>query len=442
MKRLLPFTLATLPLSALAGTSQFAGPLNTLGHTSTPLTLLSASANPAAGEMVISEDDSVRWGYLSNLGIGFEYGEADRFVDELDRFIDELDRLETDPSATPVDAQNLIDEFDGILEDIGDNAYLRGFAQVQFPLMPLAIRSDFFSGVFVIDAKMAATIEMDIVDSPLTLDPVDPTNVTTDSVVFVSSGIIGSFGLGYSHDFGNPFAVDKTDGWGGRLIGGVRVNYYTAQMGSQVQLIEDLDEDEVIDVLADDYEANKVDSTAFGLDLGALWVADNYQLGITLENLNEPEFDRSNLGTNCSDLTGSSQNNCLAAVDLISNNEISTAPYVMETQITLEGAITTKDKHWILSGSYDVNDVQGMTSDRYQWVTASASYFSESYLIPAVRFGYRANLTGSELSYVSGGLTIIGGTHIDLSFSLDKAQVDGSELPRYIMLSIGFESAY
>ena len=455
-KKLLALSLAGISTVAIAGPSQFSGPLNTLGNVSTQQTILSATVNPAAGEFVVEK--SYRWGYMSTLGLGLEVGEVDNLEDDLDALSAELDRLEEEADAlteivTLSEVEAVQDQFNNFLVELGRKGTLQLAAQGRAPIFPIAIRSDVIGGVLVLDAHATADVGARFIDSPLEI--VTPTlsdpnfRLTTDTVIDLSSAVIAGFSLAYSHDLTNsPFLGDNALSFmksSDRLLVGAELNIYKVSMASQLVAIDQEDSnDELGDVISDEFDNNQVDSTDFGLDLGVLWVSDNFQVGGTLKNINEPTFESSKLGVNCFALNSvTARRNCEVAATLGASGRVDLTPeYVMESQVSLEGAITTANKHWSFAGAFDVNEVAGPLKDDYQWATASASYFSDSLWIPMARVGFRTNLTGSELSYASAGITAFGGVHVDFSMALETITIDGEDLPRAASMNVGIERRF
>lgn len=448
-------SLASVSLCAFAGPSQFSGPLNTLGNVSTNQTILSATINPAAGELVVEK--RYRWGYMSTAGFGFEIGQVDELQDSVDDLTEELDRLDEKASGigngfvTLGEVEAVKNQFDDVLVELGQKGAINLALQARAPLFPIAIRSERLKGVVTLDAYASVDIGALFIDSPLNVTgpTLEGYALDTDTAVDLTMGQVSAFSLGYSHDFANPL---KGEGdavpnlWGvkldGRLLLGAELNLYQVNMSSQVIAIDQEDSNEELsDVIADEFDQNQVTSSDFGLDLGLLWVAKNYQLGMTWKNINEPEFKSAELGVNCNVVdTAIGERNCeVAAMFGVEGRLDLTPSYIMESQMSVEAALTTENKHWNFAGSYDLNEISGAVKDNYQWLTASASYFSDSLWIPMARVGYRVNRVGSELSFVSAGITAFGGTHIDLSMALDVVTIDGEELPRAAAVNIGFE---
>ena len=77
--------------------------------------------------------------------------------------------------------------------------------------------------------------------------------------------------------------------------------------------------------------------------------------------------------------------------------------------------------------------------DDYQWMTVSAGLITDSWWIPSARIGFRENLAGTEMKYLSAGVTAFNFLNIDLSQALDTVNIDGHKLPQGLMVSIGFQ---
>ena len=455
-KKLLTLLIAGTSTAAIAGPSQFSGPLNTLGNISTQQTILSATVNPAAGEFVVEK--SYRWGYMSTFGLGLEVGEVDDLEEGLDELTAELDRLEEEADTfgeivTLGEVEAVQGQFNDFLIELGQKGSLQFAAQVRAPIFPVAIRSELLKGVLTLDMHLTADVGVSFIDSPLVIEaPTFPDfnfGLSTNTAIDLSAAIVSAFSVGYSHDLSSsPFLGESTMDFmkgGDRLLVGAELNIYQVTMTSQLIAIDHEDEnDELGDVISDEFDNNQVESTGFGLDLGVLWVSENFQLGATWKNINEPAFDSSKLGVNCFAISSAvSRRNCEVAAILGAAGRVDLAPeYVMESQLSVEGSISTENKHWNLAGAFDINGVAGPLKDEYQWATASASYFSDSLWIPMARVGFRTNLTGSELSFVSAGITAFGGIHADVSMALDTIAVDGEDQPRAVSLNLGIERRF
>lgn len=443
----------SLPPVVMADPSQFAGPLNTLGNVSTQQTILSATVNPAAGEYVVEK--TYRWGYLSTAGVGLEFGEVDDVINGVDDLSAELDRLEQQAIVTFGDAYAVQQQFDAFVVELGQKGSGQLNAQVRAPLFPVAIRSESLKGVVTLDIYASANVGFYFIDSPLEI--ISPNlllgqsnfSLATDTAVILNSAQINAYSIGYSHDLANSLFKEQGSNnllpEGDRLLVGGKLSVYQATLSSQAVAIDQQDQNEDLgDVISDQYDQNQAESTDVGLDVGVLWLSSNFQAGATFKNINEPGFDSSRLGYNCTDLASlSAQNNCEIAAGFGEQGRLDLTPeYIMERQLSVEGAISTADRHWNFAVALDANPVAGPVNDEYQWFSASASYFSDSLWIPMARVGFRNNQAGSELSYVNAGLTLFGGTHLDVSWALDSVSIDGEELPRAVAINLGFERRF
>jgi hypothetical protein len=165
-----------------------------------------------------------------------------------------------------------------------------------------------------------------------------------------------------------------------------------------------------------------------GIDIGALWVADNYQLGVQWTNINEPEFRYPDVDT--------SRYRDLEVVRRIQEDQI----YKMDSQLKLEASLFTTDRRWSAHFGIDADPATDPLGDEYQWATVSAAWTRpDSFWMPSLRAGWRQNLTGTELGYLSVGATLFRYVNIDLSSALDTVKISGTELPQGLMGSIGFQ---
>ena len=172
------------------------------------------------------------------------------------------------------------------------------------------------------------------------------------------------------------------------------------------------------------------DDNEAGLDLGALWVADNYQVGAQITNVNEPEFEFPGLD--------------LSAYKDTPIRSFLTADqfYTMERQFRFEGSLFTQDRRWTMNVGVDANAVPDPMGDDYQWLTASVGYATDSWWLPGARAGYRKNLAGTEIGYLGLGLTVLKVVNIDIASSVESVSISGETLPRGLMASIGFQIAW
>lgn len=218
--------------------------------------------------------------------------------------------------------------------------------------------------------------------------------------------------LGWTHELGSLFL-------------GTKARLYLMRLSRlSVRFGDITDSEELFDAITDnDFR----DDTRLGVDVGALWVANNYQIGAQITNLNEPKFQFPDVN-----------------LDPYRNEEIigflqRDQTYEMDRQLKLEASMFTKNRHWSAHLGIDVDPATDALGDDYQWLTLSAGYTRDSWWVPSVRFGYRANLAGTEMEYLSVGLTAFKIVNFDLASALDSVSIDGQDLPQGLMASIGFQ---
>jgi hypothetical protein len=411
------------------------GPLMTYGKTTQPSTILSIGGNPASGHALLSQGESHRMGYFSSLGVDVEIGEVDNFLDDVDELIDELDK----DTITINEANAVKAKFDALLPVMGEDAHVTLGLGVHVPFMPFAIKSDTLGGVLSFDLKAQGLFDIRFLDAPLVIQSSGGnTTLETDSAMYVKGGSILTGSLGYSREVWHPTIVEDST-----LYAGIQANVYKVSLNKQVLALSNIEDDDVSDAIQDEFEENTVDTTQVGLDVGLLWSMPNAQVGITFANINEPEFDYGDIGTNCgSILDPIRQSNCLVAQNTFAGEISLKETAVMNAQTTVEGALFTENKSWMFAGAADLNSIYDLVGRETQYLSASASYFADSYIIPSLRFGLSKNLAGSKLTTVGFGTTLFGVMNIDLSASLDTVEIDGTKAPRHFGFNIGFEEKF
>ena len=244
--------------------------------------------------------------------------------------------------------------------------------------------------------------------------------ITNDSSLISKSTQTTEFRVGYSRE-----ALARESG---TLFFGARANIYLKQLSRlSVRFGDITDSEELFDAIRNaDFRTDE----GAGLDLGLLWVADNYQLGAQATNINEPEFRFPDVNLE--------PYNSEESIRFLQNDAV----YTMDSQLKLEASIFTDDRRWSAHLGYDVDPVTDPMGDRFQWLTLSGGYTTDSWWIPSIRAGLRQNLAGTELGYVSLGATLFKYVNIDIASALDTVKIDGQTLPQGLMGSIGFEISW
>ncbi|MCB5160929.1 conjugal transfer protein TraF [Marinomonas algarum] len=418
-------SLFSTALFAAMPVNQPTGSSFTLSNAPNQRALSTAFANPAAPFIVVNQevDDSFRFGILGPLSIGVEMGDVSDLGDQVEEVEDLLDATYTDFN----EANSALNRANEILDGIGDTAYIKTTASMQIPFMPVIYKTK-NSGAFMIDASLSGVAKGSLLAGDVKVNSTND-GLTTKSSFYAQTATDLQIGFGYSQSM---WEHEK-----GMLIGGVKANLHDISMGRASVSLSDDDVD-AGDAISDSISDDAVSSTGVGLDLGVLWVSNNYQAGLTIANINEPEFDGAIIDQTCG------TQSCNDASSLVSAGKLDASDkYVMEMQSTVDFAISTKGKQFTIGMSYDTNAVQDAVGDEYQWATTSLSYYGDSHFLPGIRVGMRQNMAGTELSYATFGLTILKRLNIDLAVALDTVEdEEGDELPRSGYFSIGYDTAF
>ena len=187
------------------------------------------------------------------------------------------------------------------------------------------------------------------------------------------------------------------------------------------------DSEELFDDIRD---ADFNNDEGLGIDVGALWVGRNYQLGAQITNINEPEFTFPDV-------------NLAPYTDPLSIQRLQSDKfYRKDRQLKLEGSIFSPERRFSAHLGVDVDPATDPLGDRFQWATLSAGFQTDSRWVPSVRIGVRKNLTGTELGYASFGLTAFKIFNFDIASALDTVSIDGEKLPQGLMASLGFQVSW
>jgi hypothetical protein len=257
----------------------------------------------------------------------------------------------------------------------------------------------------------------------LTIDPV--TNavlfaVENDSSMVTKAAQMTELNIGYSR-------LAWSNSAGSLFLGAEARLYFMRLSRLSVRFGDITDSEELFDAIRDNEFRN---AERVGVDFGALWVGENYQIGAQLTNANEPKFNFPDVN-----------------LDPYSNEEIigflqRDQTYRIDRQLKLEASLFSSDRRWSAHLGLDADAATDPMGDRYQWLTLSAGFTTDSWWIPGARFGYRQNLAGTEMGYLSLGLTAFKYVNFDIASALDTVSIDGTTLPQGLMLSIGFQIAW
>lgn len=431
----LVFGLTVLASScALAAPSAYM-PSSTLttGPVSHGYAMSSLAFNPASAQLLLRGDEKVRIGWLSTIGAGTEFGDVSNFEEEINALSDELDR----DNLTLSEADDIVDRFNGVLPTLGDDGYIKLSSGAALPLMPSVFTMDAVPGNFFIDVSSELLIGGRFIDAPVEVQVVGSTGtVTTQSSLYLKSGEDLRIGMGYAQ----PVWAGGHGWQGGELIVGGRLDYHRLSLSKQVISIQETDD--IGDTVTDDYDNNQFTTNGASLSLGALWRSDHYQLGLTVNNINEPEFEYGTVGTNCSSLSGPSQNNCFQAQAFAAAGRLdSTEVHTMHAYMNVDASYWVTP-NFMLGASFDLGEHEDFVGDDHQWLSITSFIQPQGWVIPGFRVGYRQNQVGSELSSLTLGTTLFQVAKFDLLYGLENTEVDGNSAPRSFAFNIGFEERF
>lgn len=462
------------------------GPNLTYGNVSHSQRIGSSSGNPSAPAAAQSRGGTFAGNSaMLAVGAGIEYGSVNNLFQLIDKTSGSLeasappsgspggptpdapeedtklkDALETLISNNPdVDAaisaiQNRVTTLGSSLLLIASKGYGKAFATAD---APIAIDTDVFDGTIQFSASAAATSKVAGLADPIQLDrdnlraqldaitqlpgsapateiqlgpkasiSVDlanndiDLNFNNDSLLITKAAKLEEYAIGYSHPM-----FESTSG---NLFLGVKPKYIRAGLTRVGIRFGDISDSEALfdDIKNADFRYD----SGFSIDLGAMWVSNHYQLGASFTNVNEPTFRFPEIDTR-----------------KISNPEILSliekdSIYEMERQLKLEAGLFTIDKKWTFNAALDANAAKDPMGDNYQWASVSTGYASQSWWIPGIRTGLHHNLAGTELSYLSAGVTLFKYLDIDVSSALDTVKIEDQNLPRGLNLSIGLAVSF
>jgi hypothetical protein len=412
---------------------------STLGSSSTGWHLSGVVHNPAVGIISLGENAKYRGSYLPSFGAKFEIGDFDNFSEEVDELTDLLDGK----GILLEDVGSTLLRFNNLLGDLGQKGSVKGTAYASLPITPL---------IFSLGDQKAVSVQFDtfaqfrgnVLTSKTTSCGeflcFNPNNNSYDTKTSLYlKGVKGyQLGVGYSQwlrsiSFG-PIA--------GELYAGTKLNLYSLSLSKQVIPLKGLDGKDVSDVIQDDYDTNEVSSTQLGLDAGLVLKSQNYQLGFTLENINQPKFDYGVLGQNCSQLTGFVADKCFQADDFADRGIISASEsHQMQALATVDGQYWVGPR-WALGASLELTDHYDPVGDIKQMMSISTSHLSTHRWIPDWRLGYHKDMKGQKLSYMAAGTRILQVLNLDLLYGLEKTLVDGDSYPRIFGFAVSVDQRF
>jgi hypothetical protein len=456
----------------------------TFGDVTHGMRAQSASTNPAAAAADLArEGDAARSGTVVSAAAGVEYGNVEELWDYYDRLSQAFSKSEPgddiggpgqNPGDKPDDGIDLGDIWDTLDPDIQDeinsvvnqvttqaaalalivtDGYGKAWVAADAPIL---FRKERFGGAWTMQLHWSGTarafgiaqridftreqareaiedwFNTDVAERPRILPIGDQVRLVVDalgnvrfslendSLLAAKSSQLAALSVGYGRELWS--------GNDGTLYVGFETHLYDMRLSRYAVRFGDItNSEELFDEIRNaDFERD----TRLGLDLGVLWVGENYQLGAQLRSINEPDFrfPRSSLPT-------------ISNPELLQILEADTI-YTMERQLKLEASWFSRDRRWSVHLAGDGNAAKDPVGDAFQWLTASVGYSTQNEWFPGFRLGYRQNLVGTEKTYVSVGATLFKYVNIDVASALDTTEIDGRTLPESLIGSIGFQVSW
>ena len=399
--------------------SPFAFASQTLFNPIVSSTSTSSSVSNPASNYLTSNENITGLVLIEPLAVGYELGDVNSLIEQIDDLEDILDN----GVSSVAEANAAEEKFDAFLKNAGEDGFVKASASGSLVIFP-SLYTNEREGVFTFDFNYGGMTKLGILDDPNGVT-VSGTSLSTDSGVYEQYVTAKTFALGYRETF-------WTNGYSEILVG-TKINLREMRMLRRFSNIEYQGEDEV---------EGEATSTNIGIDVGVLWVINSLSLGLTVNNLNEPEYDLGNLTCDIT-ASGTYGKNCTALSNISNADGVElTGDYVAERQAKVDFFLSSPGNALNIQGSYDVNGITDATGDEYQWAEIALSYLSDSFFVPGLRVGYKKNLIGSELSYVNAGYTFFKYLNFDSGMSLDTVSYDGANYPRSFYVNLGLALAF
>ncbi len=408
----------------------------TKGHTVATTDLYSSIHNPATASYLLKGKNGFKMNMFGPITGGYEFGKIDSLIDELDELVDILDQ----DDLTAEDALDAKNRFEPFLQNAARDGMIKFAGNANIPLLPFMYHNNQV-GTFFANVSLSGSLRSTVLDDDIDIINVNDTfRINTSAALYVKSVGLTSINLGYSRP------VYKTEG--GLLHAGVGVNINSYKLAKNVISFAGLEDGEDVgDAIENDYENNQNTSTNVGVDLGLFYATKQYSVGLTVKDINQPEYDYGVLPTDsdsCNGMMGISVDNCFVAQEAIAAGRISASEiYVANTQTNLSASAFMGEKiKWGVHASIDLNDKNDAIGDLYQWANLSTNMQLNNWFVPEVRLGYTKNLAGTELSYYSFGLTFFKYAELDIQFSDESVEIDGTSAPRSAHLSLAVQTKF
>ena len=409
----------------------------TLGPLSSHYSIHAGLNNPAMPSLMLPEEENWRYNYFPTIALNYEIGDVDNFADDLDELIDIID----DPNSTDDSAEEVLDRFNDVLRRTGEDGYGKITASLDFPLLPFVHKSDWFDGSFAIGLNVTAQAGLRVLDDELSFNDQNGT-FSTASSLYTKGGVETTLSFSYSQEVMTNSAFTSEEN---KLYAGIKLKLINLELSKQVTPLEVLDNEDVSDYLRDEYDNNANTQLNLGIDLGLVWDTPFYRAGLTIENINSPEFDYGTVGENCARIAENtdSRTSCEAAAFFIQvKGDISAnETHTKHAYVRADGLLKITER-WLAGVALDLAEYEDIVGFDNQWLNLSTSYDPRNKWIPSLRLGYQQNMADKGTSSALVGFTFLRGLTLDFEWGLDSVEVDDSSAPRRVGFSIGYSEQF
>lgn len=382
---------AGLATSANATTFHNQGAVLGYGDAANNHTLFGNFKNPA----FLGGDDTVRkWGLGASVGIDVEFKNVTEMDDNFEQMQDEIESL-VPGAGSKAAAENAVNDFLGKHEDLSVNIKASGS-------IPLVVQTTNYGG-YMLAASMTSGGSVSMVrNGDVSIDASgDWANLKlegTNAGLAFNTFQMAEFSATYAFDLNRFFKPQNA-----QINAGVRAKLMTAAFNQYVfgfdDAINNRDDDfseQISDGIDDTMDFSNTDSQ-LGLDFGIQYIAKNYLVGLTVENINSPTFNYTRSAHSA------------ASFDSLVSDKIK-----FEPKARAEGAFYSQNRRWTLAAFADLNKTLDITGLETQKAGVAASYASTRWWMPNIRAGYTTESQGNKMNRVHGGITA-GFLNIDVS---------------------------
>ena len=241
-----------------------------------------------------------------------------------------------------------------------------------------------------------------------------------DSATITRAAEVTEFSIGYSRKLWHN---DKQ-----AVFVGIKPRLYDVGLSNTAIPVADIHNARAIFDALD--EAHFRHEQGLGVDLGVALRGRQYLLGATVTHLNQPSFHFP-----AADVSGFSDPAIIRAI-----RERET--WTLERQLKFEAGYISAGGAFGINLGLDANPVPDPMGDDYQWASLGAGFASDSWWLPSARLGVRKNLAGSELTYVTAGVTLFDLLNLDLASTTQTVVVSGRTLPRSLILNLSMQLVF